>query len=293
MYGMISIIICSRHESIDSGLKENIENTIGVEFELIIINNSQNKYSIFEAYNLGIKQSKGKYLCFVHDDIFIHTYDWGKIIQSIFEKNSKIGLIGVAGAQVKTKMPSAWWNCPDDKKIISIIQHNKGKIEKLNYGFYDHSVNKDVAVIDGVFMAARRDEKIFFNAKLKGFHNYDLNISLEYITNNYNVVVTNQILIEHFSIGTLNKDWVQSTLEIHDIYKKKLPVITNDLMTGERLRILEFSNGSEFINKYLNLARRKSISIWLRLIFLNPSSSFHYKFLKKIIKLALRKQPAL
>ncbi|MNQ49053.1 hypothetical protein D3C85_629450 [compost metagenome] len=190
-------------------------------------------------------------------------------------------------------MPSAWWNCPDDQKIISIIQHDKGKIEKLNYGFDVHSVNKDVAVIDGVFMVARRDEKIFFNTKLKGFHNYDLNISLEYITNNYNVVVTSQILIEHFSIGTLNKDWVQSTLEIHDIYKKKLPVITNGLMTGERLRILEFSNGSEFINKYLNLARRKSISIWFRLIFLNPSSSFHYKFLKKIIKLVLRKQPAL
>jgi hypothetical protein len=32
--------------------------TIGCEYELIIIDNSENKYSIYEAYNLGIERYK-------------------------------------------------------------------------------------------------------------------------------------------------------------------------------------------------------------------------------------------
>ena len=70
---MISIIICSRTQAISKDLSENVQNTVGCDHELVIIDNSENQYSIFEAYNLGIKQSKGEYLCFAHDDILFHT----------------------------------------------------------------------------------------------------------------------------------------------------------------------------------------------------------------------------
>jgi len=110
---MISIIICSRKSIIDVRLSENLNDTIGCEYELIIIDNSENKYSIFEAYNLGIQRSTGNYLCFIHDDILFHTLVWGNVIKSIFQSDLNIGLIGVAGAKLKTKMPSGYWNCPN------------------------------------------------------------------------------------------------------------------------------------------------------------------------------------
>ena len=66
---MISIIICCRIQTINKDLSENIKNTVGCDYELIVIDNSQNSYSIFEAYNLGIERSNGDYLCFIHDDI--------------------------------------------------------------------------------------------------------------------------------------------------------------------------------------------------------------------------------
>ena len=44
---MISIIICSRTERINYDLSENIKKSVGCDYELIIIDNSENKYSIF------------------------------------------------------------------------------------------------------------------------------------------------------------------------------------------------------------------------------------------------------
>ncbi len=69
---MISLIICSRKSDISNSLKENIERTIGTDYELIVIDNSTNKYSIFSAYNEGVRRSKGDILCFMHEDILYH-----------------------------------------------------------------------------------------------------------------------------------------------------------------------------------------------------------------------------
>ena len=66
---MTSIIICSRKSEVSLELKESISSTIGVDFEIVVIDNSHNKYSIFEAYNLGAKRATNPYLCFIHEDI--------------------------------------------------------------------------------------------------------------------------------------------------------------------------------------------------------------------------------
>ena len=55
---MISIIICSRFQSISKELKDNIENTVGVVHEIICIDNSKSQYDIFSAYNEGVKRSQ-------------------------------------------------------------------------------------------------------------------------------------------------------------------------------------------------------------------------------------------
>src|SRR5690554_3963305 len=103
----ISIVICSRNGSLENKLSENIGSTVGSQFELIVIDNSENDYSIFEAYNLGIKKSLFPYLLFVHEDVLFHTKNWGKILIEYFENNEKIGLIGLAGSKLKTDIPSS------------------------------------------------------------------------------------------------------------------------------------------------------------------------------------------
>jgi hypothetical protein len=51
---MISLVICSRTSQLNESLRQNIDETIGVEYELVLIDNSKNELSIFEAYNKGI-----------------------------------------------------------------------------------------------------------------------------------------------------------------------------------------------------------------------------------------------
>ena len=92
---MISIIICSRFQSISKKLKDNIENTVGVVHEIICIDNSKSQYDIFSAYNEGVKRSQYPLLCFMHEDILHYTNDWGKLLINHF-RDLKVGLIGIS-----------------------------------------------------------------------------------------------------------------------------------------------------------------------------------------------------
>ena len=94
---MISIIICSRKTDISKSQQINLSETIGSAFEIICIDNSENKYSIFQAYNLGASQAKFPFLCFIHDDIIFQTANWGINLIQHFE-DSEFGLIGVVSS---------------------------------------------------------------------------------------------------------------------------------------------------------------------------------------------------
>jgi hypothetical protein len=275
---MLSIIICSRTQAISSDLSENIKNKIGCEYELIVIDNSQNTYSIFEAYNLGIDRSKGNYLCFIHDDILFHTIGWGNVLQRIFNEDQQIGLIGIAGAKSKTKMPSLWWSCPIEDKIASIIQHIPNReTERWNSGFGKESLIEVVAV-DGVFMAMRKDDRIRFNTKMTGFHNYDLNLSFECEKLGYKIMVTNEILIEHFSLGTIKEEWVESSYQLYTLYKNSLPL---NLENNNPNKKQEIANAIWFINECLKFKKYKiALTIWLKLFYLNPFLLFHVIYWK-------------
>ncbi len=278
---MISIIICSRKSTIPDRLSVNIAETIGCYYELVVIDNSENKFSIFEAYNMGIQRSKGNCLCFVHDDILFHTVGWGNVIESVFLSDDKTGVIGVAGARSKTEIPSLWWLCPKSDKVVNIIQHTPdGEVKRWEEGFEENK-RVQVAVVDGVFMAVKRDDAIRFNEAIPGFHNYDLSICFEYKKAGYKVMVTNEILIEHFSLGNINSEWFESAYCTHKIYKRTLPVL-ND---GKKNKELEIANAVWFISESLRYKKYDlAFFIWIKLFTLNPFLKFHLIFLKNFIK---------
>jgi hypothetical protein len=282
---MISIIICSRTPKLNPVLSQNIEQTIGCNFELIVIDNSSNKYSIFQAYNLGIQKSKGDYFCFMHDDIVFHTQNWGVKILRVFEEDFRIGLLGVAGAKIKTKMPSGWWDCPSDLKNINIIQHFPNKDKELVYmGWQTENQIEEVAVIDGVFMFARKKDFVFFNQEDSGFHNYDLYLSAIYHKHDFKVVVLNSLLIEHFSLGNLNAKWVEYSHVFFNKYKKLFPINKSKLNVLE-FKKLELLNGFIFIERLIIEGElTKAFSIWVLLFRCKPISMYHWRILLKLIE---------
>lgn len=273
----ISIIICSRTENINSNFYKNIKNSIGTSYELILIDNSENKYSIFEAYNLGIKKSKGKLLVFVHDDVLFHTQNWGLVLENIFKNDSKIGLVGIAVAKIKSKMPSAWWRCNESLINLNIIQHSLNlPVDKISIGFKNSNVEQ-VVVIDGVFMVTKKENGLYFNEKLKGYHNYDLNFSFECKIKGLKIVVTNEILIEHFSAGSLNEDLIESTFIFHKIYKNYLPTFN---YKTDYIKRMEIINAKRFIKDcFKNDKKVISFKVWVKFLLMNPMDKFNIKFL--------------
>ncbi|UZH55640.1 hypothetical protein JRG66_01730 [Salinimicrobium tongyeongense] len=275
---MVSIIICSKQGEISQALDENIHSTVGLPFELIVIDNSNNSYSIFEAYNQGIEKSIYPFLLFVHEDVLFHTPKWGEILIGFFRDNPGYGLLGIAGADFKSRIPSGWWDCPIENKIVNIIQHYPNNNPELENIGFDSSGLKDAVVVDGVFLALRKDLNITFNENFSGFHGYDQNISFEVIKRGFQIGITDSILIEHFSNGQQNREWLEAMVKIHRSYRKLLPLYLGEVPMEKQEEV----NCRRFLEKCLEQRKKKWFYYyWLKLVFLNPVSKFHFKLAKQ------------
>jgi len=197
---MISIIICSRNIDISPELKENIATTIGCEYELIVIDNSTTKYSIFQAYNEGVLCAKGSVLCFMHDDVMFCTEDLGKIVEMHFEVDDHLGMMGFAGAHFMPSMPMYWHDSPFISE--NNLTTRKGQTEEcFSREFFGDKTLVEVAAVDGLCFFVRADlfKKISFDEKtFTGFHMYDMDISFQVREAGFKVCVCKDVLVEHF-----------------------------------------------------------------------------------------------
>ena len=252
MTKLLSIIICSRDKSLYDRLVLNIEKTIGYPHEIICITGAS---SICEAYQEGLDNSNGQFCVFLHEDIIFHSTNWGDKLISYFREDQALGLVGVAGAKSKTLVPSAWWDCPEGDKVIRIIQHfSTGEIKDQNQGFNKSKIER-VAIIDGVFMALRKNKSIHFDKSLDGFHGYDLDLSLSVIKAGYTIYVTDEIVLEHYSSGSLSMSWVNSLFHTHRNHLSVLPISLS--FFGYSIS-QEIRNLIQLFKHYLNLVMKNS-----------------------------------
>lgn len=223
---MISIIICSVNKELLEQLEANIRESIGVPYEIIAIDNSVEKKSIAAVYNAGAKAARFDCLCFAHEDVIIHSKDWGKGLKELLAGKT-IGLVGVSGAVYKSKYAGTWSSC--DKCLYrthSIQRSGHTQNTVVTNANPDKTKYAQVAVIDGVFMATRKEVFScikFDETNFRGFHGYDLDYSLQ-VGRKYKVVVSFEILLEHFSTGQLNQQWLEASILLHRKWKDYLPL---------------------------------------------------------------------
>lgn len=222
-------------------MRENIINTVGVDSEIVVIDNSFGGYSIFSAYAEGTVIAKGDILCFVHDDVSFVTQDWGKNVLKHF-KDDTVGVLGVAGTHFLPDMPSAWWE-PEmcSQNIIQTRGYSGEEMRELVCeDKYRNSANELVAV-DGVFMCIpkRLFNKISWDMKTyDGFHGYDIDVCLQALSVGYQVRMAWDILIEHNSYGAYDSDaFITSQKTIYEKWKKFLPVFRGVEMSDEDLQL--------------------------------------------------------
>jgi len=233
---MISIIICSVKPELLYNVTENIYASIGVPVQVIAIDNRNTDTGICKVYNEAANQAKFEILCFIHEDVILHTDNWGHKLVRLLEDEA-IGLVGVSGSVYKSKYPGAWTACDQSLYRSSTIQHFKNS-DKPIHNIVNPQNNRfdEVAVVDGVFLAMRKkvwELNNFNEGLLTGFHCYDIDISCR-IGASKKVLVTHEIILEHLSEGSFNMDWVLSSLLIHRYWAKRLPICIGNLSSSVR-----------------------------------------------------------
>lgn len=250
---MLSIIICSRSTALASSLAKNIDATIGIEYELIILDNAVSKIPIAIQYNNGGEKAKYNNLLFIHEDIAFITNNWGKILSDLLSKD-EIGIVGVAGSKYYPDCPGTW---PNDRKFIrENVYFNESR-------FLENPENEkfsEVVTLDGVFLACRKEvwAENKFNEGLTGFHFYDLDFSFRILTaTELKLIVTYDIVINHFSLGKLNMDWIDQSIIFYEQWKKQLPLTVIAITNEEKTPVLK-NKLEEFIMLfYFNYDGRK------------------------------------
>ncbi len=263
---MISIIICSVNSELLRHLRLNIGDTIGIEHEIIAIDNNIKKEGICTVYNKGGAMAKYPILCFMHEDVLFETKNWGPLIVRHL-KQPKTGLLGIAGGDSKGLVPSSWSSSFKSNEI-NIIQHSgKGSEAEHIVKTYNNlpGTKNKVVTLDGVLLCTKKEifEQLKFDeVNLKGFHGYDLDYSLQVFCY-FDVAVIFDVVVHHFSAGKPDNNWVDSAVKISRKWKKQLPVSVYPLTASE-----------------FNFYHWKSLQIFLERLFqLNysyPKIFFHY-----------------
>ncbi|WP_407483512.1 glycosyltransferase [Elizabethkingia meningoseptica] len=197
---MLSIIISSYQEHYYQNLEKNIQETCGIEYEIIKVYNP-GIMGICEAYNIGRKKAKYQNLLFIHEDTEFETKNWGiLLLEELNQPNC--GIVGVAGSRYLPNVPIGWWEL-NTETVRNYTQYDQGQ-------FYRYELDEfaKVEVLDGVFLAIKSAvfDKYFFNDLLQGFHAYDIDLSYR-VSQDYINYVTNKIMIRHFSNGSTNQEW--------------------------------------------------------------------------------------
>lgn len=251
---MTSIIICSKYSCINEQLKCNIEQTIGCDFEIILIDNSQNRYNIFSAYNEGVSKARGEILCFMHEDILFHTNNWGRRVENYLQDET-IGMLGVAGMKVIPEQSDARMG----RGFIAYQQIKHTTLEDeprsilLNQRHKSTALLQEVAAVDGLWFCIPRrlfDAIRFDEDTYNDFHLYDIDTSLQILQQDKKVMVCDDIIMEHASIGTFNKAFSNNLRILQHKWKDILPLQRGISLTEEELR----SNTNRAIKK---LAQRQ------------------------------------
>lgn len=307
---MISIIISSVNNQYLLQLKESIKNTIGVPYEIILINGKDNKLGLCNAYNAGAEKSNFSYLCFIHEDVIFHTQNWGSILMGYFTDD--VGLIGLAGNICKTKMTSTWPQSYLKNTITrrcNLIQNFKrtNTPPEKNYVNPHNEVAASVVTLDGFFLATKKEiwQQFQFDEKLlNGYHGYDLDFCMS-IGTKFRIIVAFGILTTHFSEGNCDINCMEALYKVHNKWKHSLPRIVPGYQWDENFNyeqsfikftqnvktLVKFGMTYSFIFKrffqmlLLLDFKKYTFKYYLSVIrsllnFTRYYLSFHYKFIK-------------
>ncbi len=237
---MISFVICSVDPERQKKVVENINSTCGFEPEIFVHDNRTVNWGLCKVYNHYSERATNDIICYLHEDLYFKTPDWGKKIVDFYGENPDAGVVGFLGSQIKTKSPSPV-GCDPEFEMGSLMQHSNGrsgdviKMYTKRAGISDFS---RVVQIDGLCIIVPKKvwrEHPFDELLFDRFHLYDLDFTVN-ISQYYKNYICHSILVEHMSEGSHNAEWYYYTKLFQDKWGDKLPMSSIPISPSRLLR---------------------------------------------------------
>lgn len=156
----------------------------GYQTDIITVTDAS---SMTSGYNEAMRASDAKYKIYLHQDTFIVEPNFLDYLLKLFKKDSKIGMIGILGAEKLSKDGVMWHEqrCGNFYRLEEVIKDGCDQVIQLKRGY------KEVEAIDGFLMATQYDlpwrEDVFH-----GFDFYDVSQCMEFRRAGYKIVVPAQ-----------------------------------------------------------------------------------------------------
>lgn len=156
----------------------------GYQTDMITVTDAS---SMTSGYNEAMRASDAKYKIYLHQDTFIVESYFLDYLLKLFQRDSKIGMIGIVGAEKLSKDGVMWHEqrCGNFYCLEELSKDGFDNIVHLKRG------HKEVEAIDGLLMATQYDlpwrEDIF-----KGFDFYDVSQCMEFRRAGYKIAVPAQ-----------------------------------------------------------------------------------------------------
>jgi len=209
---MISVVCVYNNESL---LKDYLLNSLEnqtVEFELIKIDNTRNRFrSAAEALNDGGKRAKGKYIMFVHQDVRLSSNSWLEDAEKILDYLPKLGIAGVAGAK-KTGNP----------KKLEVVTNVKHGIPPRNASYNLIKNPVEVETLDECLVIIPKPmfDTIMFDEKVcDDWHLYAVDYCLSVRKLGYFAYAI-PLFVYHLSEGALFTNYFKIILSFGEFSKK-------------------------------------------------------------------------
>jgi hypothetical protein len=280
---MISVVICFKAD-VNSELILNIERTIGTDHEILVYSNYNNE-GLCKVYNDLARKARYDYMVFVHEDVEFTSFNWGKILIQILADPS-IGLAFLCGSVYKSNLPTSW--VQTDSKYYRGNVTRYREVLKCNLPREYSTVNYfEIVVGDGCFVSGRREifkEYPWNEILLKGFHCYDMDISLR-VGAKYKLVVVDEIKMIHSSNGCFDKKWLSESRLFHSsISCGNIPRSIN--LSIKEMKELKYYSHISFLNVLYQLDQSffEKIKYTILIIYYRPFNRIGWSWLFKLLR---------
>jgi len=225
---LISIILCSRDPQAASWVVSNLKRTAANpdRLEILVRDNHTYPRGICAVYNEAALDCQGEILVFMHEDAYMMETGWDDVLCQKFAADANLGVLGVAGSCFMGMNPPLWSKAGPPWTFGKVTHELDGGREFFLTVFNERDGDQEVAVLDGVWFAARRSVVMscpFDAVTFPGFHFYDMDFCLQ-AGCLCKLVATTDIRVKHLSPGNFDHSWREAAQRFSEKWKAVLPM---------------------------------------------------------------------